>query len=93
MLGQSFILQQNNAKSCTSVQTHPAYSPNLTSDYQLFPLMAHFLRGQRFANIDFENGCRDYFASKERTWYRKGIELFVECWQKTLKHNGFYFKN
>jgi hypothetical protein len=38
--------------------------------------MAHFLRGRSFKTIeDVEMECREFFASKDKAWYRRGIEL------------------
>lgn len=101
------ILQQDNAKPHTSKVTlqkieelqfdllpHPAYSPDLApSDYHLFRSMAHFLRGKFFASVDdVENACREFFASKDSAWYARGINQLAELWQKTINHNGLYFK-
>ena len=83
------LLQQDNARHHTAHITqekieelegiellpHPAYSPDLApSDYHLFRSMAHFLRGRRFDNDQqVEEACREFFASKEQAWYRRGI--------------------
>lgn len=59
------------------VLSHPPYSPGLAlSDYQLFCSMAHFLKGLRkFSNEnDLKKGIEEFFASKNRKWYQKGIE-------------------
>ena len=72
---------------------HPAYSPDvIPSDYHLFRSMAHFLSGRCFTKVEeLENGCRDFFASKNKAWYCRGIELLSEQWIKTSDHNGLYF--
>jgi histone-lysine N-methyltransferase SETMAR len=101
------LLQQDNARPHTAALTmqkiqeleaielvpHPAYSPDLApSDYHLFRSMAHFLRGRRFDSVaEVEEGCRQFFASKERDWYRRGIEQLAERWVRTIEHNGLYF--
>lgn len=73
---------------------HPAYSPDLApSDYHLFRSMAHFFKGRRFNNeLDVENGCREFFASKNPEWYKRGIELLAERWLKIIDYNGLYFE-
>jgi histone-lysine N-methyltransferase SETMAR len=84
------ILQQDNTKPHTARQTkkkiqelesiellpHPAYSPDLEpSDQHLFRSMAHFLRGCSFNNLDdVERRCREFFASKDKEWYKRGIK-------------------
>lgn len=94
------LLQQDKAKPHTSRQTkekikelkaiellpHPAYSPDLApSDYHLFRSMAHFLRGGSFNNSDdIENGCREFFASKDKEWYRRGIKQLADRWLQTI---------
>lgn len=102
------VLQRDNARSHTGkiaaqkikeladieVLPHPACSPDLApSDYYLFRAMAHFLRGRRFeTEDDLENGCREFFASKNPEWYRHGIEELAERWQKVIDNNGLYFE-
>jgi len=73
---------------------HPAYSPDLVPSYFfLFRSMAHFLSGRFFDNIaDVEQGCGEFFASKPKDWYLKGIENLSRQWQKTIDHNGIYFE-
>ena len=102
------LLQQDNAKPHTAKQTmekikelkaiellpHPAYSPDLApSDYHLFRSMAHFLRGRTFNNLDdVKNGCGEFFASKDKEWYRRGIEELSNRWVQTIESNGLYFE-
>ena len=102
------VLQQDNTKPHTARQTkekvrnldaiellpHPAYSPDLApSDYHLFRSMAHFLRGRSFNNLgEVENGCREFFASKNKEWYRGGIVQLADRWLQTVDSNGFYFE-
>ena len=102
------LMQQDNAKPHTARQTkekikeldgiellpHPAYSPDLApSDYHLFRSMAHFLRGRSFNNLDdVEHGCREFFASKAKEWYRQGIKQLADRWLQTIESNGLYFE-
>ena len=103
------LLQQDNARPHTAHLTqekiaelegikllsHPAYSPDLApSDYHLFRSKAHFLHGQRFGNDEqVEEACREFFASKEPAWYRRGIEQLAERWQTTIDHGGLYWED
>ena len=103
------LLQQDNARPHTAHITqekieelegiellpHPAYSPDLApSDYHLFRSMAHFLRGRRFENDgQVEEACREFFASKEPAWYRRGIEQLAERWERTIANEGLYWED
>jgi histone-lysine N-methyltransferase SETMAR len=73
---------------------HPAYSPDLApSDYYLFRSMAHLLRGRRFKNVaEVESGVQEFFKSKDKSWYRRGIHELAERWVKTIEHDGLYFE-
>jgi histone-lysine N-methyltransferase SETMAR len=102
------LLQQDNAPAHTSRTTkekieeldgvdvlpHPPYSPDLApSDYHMFRSMAHFLRGRRFNNTDeLEDGIREFFASKDREWYRRGIEQLADRWLNVINADGLYFE-
>jgi histone-lysine N-methyltransferase SETMAR len=103
------LLQQDNARPHTAhitqekieelegieLMPHPAYSPDLApSDYHLFRSMAHFLRGRRFDNDQqVEEACREFFASKEPAWYRRGVEQLAERWERTIAHDGLYWED
>ena len=94
------LLQQDNARPHTARKTkekikeldaiellpHPAYSPDLApSDYHLFRSMAHFLRGRSFDSVEqVEAGCLQFFKSKDKEWYRRGIKQLAERWLQTL---------
>lgn len=102
------LLQQDNAKPHTAKKTiekiknmesvqllpHPAYSPDLApSDYHLFRAMAHFLKGRSFKDLDeVETGCQDFFRSKDKEWYHRGMEQLADRWLKTIDNNGLYFE-
>ena len=102
------LLQQDNAKPHTARKTkekiknleaiellpHPAYSPDLApSDYHLFRSMAHFLHGRSFNNVaEVENGCHEFFASKNKHWYRSGIAQLADRWVQAIDSNGLYFE-
>uniref|UniRef100_A0A1I7S2B3 Saposin B-type domain-containing protein n=1 Tax=Bursaphelenchus xylophilus TaxID=6326 RepID=A0A1I7S2B3_BURXY len=101
-------LQQDSAKPRTAKQTkekiktldaiellsHPANSLDFVSyDYHLFRSMAHFLRGRSFNDLDdVEDGCREFFASKKKEWYRSGIEQLAYRWVQAIDSNGLYFE-
>jgi histone-lysine N-methyltransferase SETMAR len=102
------LLQQDNASPHTARKTkerlreldatellpRSAYSPDLApSDFHLFRAMTRFLRGRSFKTIeDVEMVCRESFASKDKAWYRRGIELYAERWVQTIESNGLNFE-
>ena len=56
--------------------------------------MANFLRGRRFENDEqVEEACREFFASNEPAWYRRGIEQLADKWQMTIDHHGLYWED
>jgi len=103
------LFQQDNARPHNSRRTlqklkefdgvkllpHPAYRVDLTpSDFHRFKSMAHFLSGRIFDNIaNVEQGCCEFFDSKPKDWYLKGIENLSRQWQRTIDHNGIYFEH
>ena len=70
------------------------YNPDLaSSDYHLFRAMAYFHKGRIFSNVDeVERGCLDFFGSKNKEWYHRGIEQLADRWLKTIDSNGLYFE-
>jgi len=54
--------------------------------------MAHFLCGLGFSNVkDVEIACLEFFSSKSKDWYLKGIQELSEKRLKTIEYNGLYF--
>ena len=76
------------------MQPHPSCSPDLAhSDYHLFRSIAHFLRGRNFENTEaVEVGLAEFFTSKTRHCYQRGIINIAERWLKTIESDGFYFE-
>ena len=102
------LLQQDNSSARTARTTmrkiqklggiellpYPAYSPDFAHlDCNLFRSMAHFLRGRNFEkNKAVEVGLTEFFTSKTRHWYRRGIINLAERWLKTIESDGLYFE-
>ncbi|EFN87860.1 Histone-lysine N-methyltransferase SETMAR, partial [Harpegnathos saltator] len=65
---------------------HPPYSPDLApSDYHLFRSMTHGLAGQHLANFEqVQNSLDECFRSKDASFYRRGIHVSPERWQKCV---------
>ena len=67
---------------------HLVYSPDFApTDFYIFRSMAHFLSERIFDNIaDVEQGCREFFASKPKDCYLKGINNGRQ-WQRTINQS------
>jgi len=65
------------------VLPHPPYSPDIAlSDYHLFRSM-HGLSEQHFTSYeDTKNYIDDWIASKDETFFRRGIHMQPETWEK-----------
>ena len=101
------ILLRDNAPSHTAkpvketieafswgILSHAAYSPDLApSDYYLFASMGHALSDQRFTS--YENVWKwldDWFTSKERQFFWRGIDQLPDRWEKCIASDGQYFE-
>jgi len=99
------IFLDDNAKPHRSRQTkqtvqdmgwetldHAPYNPDMApSDFYLFRSLEHWLRGKKFRTL--EEMCEsltEFFDSKDRDWYRRGIVKLEEQWQKVIENNGEY---
>lgn len=76
------------------VLAHPPYSPDISpSDFHLFKSMEHFLRGKQFTELEeVKAALQEYFASKNESFFKKGIQSLAEKWQLIIEHKGAYFK-
>lgn len=68
------------------VLPHPPYSPDIApSDYHLFRSMAHALTAQRFTSYeDTKNWVDSWIASKDKEFFRRGIRMLPERWEKVV---------
>lgn len=75
------------------VLPHPPYSPDIApSDYHLFRSMAHALSEQRFTTYeDTKNWVDSWIASKNVEFFRRGIRMLPERWEKVVASDGQYF--
>lgn len=73
---------------------HPPYSPDLSpSDFHLFRSMEHFLRNEKFRDINhLRRGLNAWFESKDPEFYQRGIDLLPEKWQECVENDGEYFE-
>ncbi|GFY01708.1 histone-lysine N-methyltransferase SETMAR [Trichonephila clavipes] len=99
------VFHQDNARPHTSLVTrqkllqlkwdtmpHPPYSPDLAPlECYLFRSLQNFLDGKTFtSNEEVKNHLNQFFASKDQKFYKRGIMLLPERWQKVLDQNGQY---
>ncbi|KAG5320388.1 MOS1T transposase, partial [Pseudoatta argentina] len=76
------------------VLPHPPYSPDIApSDFHLFRSMAHGLADRRFHSYEEAQKWIDsWIASKDMSFFRRGIHVLPERWEKVVSSNGQYFK-
>lgn len=76
------------------VLPHPPYSPDIApSDYHLFRSVAHALTAQRFTSYeDTKNWVDSWITSKDKEFFRRGIRMLPERWEKVVASDGQYFE-
>lgn len=74
---------------------HPPYSPDLpASDYYLFADLKKMLMGKRFrTNSEVIEATNEYFDSKDKSFYKIGIEILEERWNKCISLEGAYVED
>lgn len=105
MLSRGVLLQQDNARTHTAqvaideamkcgfeILPHPPYSPDLApSDYYLFRNLKKDKRGNRFATEDeLKNWTTNWLAEKDEAFFRKGIRMLKDRWQRCIEQRGEY---
>ncbi|KAG5325609.1 MOS1T transposase, partial [Pseudoatta argentina] len=75
------------------VLPHPLYSPDIApSDFHLFRSMAHGLADRRFHSYEEAQKWIDsWIASKDMSFFRRGIHVLPESWSKVVESDGKYF--
>jgi hypothetical protein len=75
------------------VLPHSAYLPDCAPyDYHLFRSMAHTLTVEHFNSYEsVEKWVSDWIASKDESFFRRGICLLPERWKKVMSNDGQYF--
>ncbi|KAG5311344.1 MOS1T transposase, partial [Pseudoatta argentina] len=76
------------------VLPHPPYSPDMApSDFHLLRSMAHGLADRRFHSYEEAQKWIDsWIASKDMSFFRRGIHVLPERWEKVVSSDGQYFK-
>jgi histone-lysine N-methyltransferase SETMAR len=72
---------------------HPPYSPDLApSDYHLFRSMKNWMRGKEYDDeAELVMDLNAYFASKDQSFFERGIHSLPDRWQLTIDYEGDYF--
>ena len=75
------------------VLPHSPYSPDTTaSDFRLFRSMEHGLADQHFHSYEeFKKWIDSKIASKDMSFFRRGIHILPERWEKVVSSDGQYF--
>lgn len=104
---QKVILHHDNARPHTAKLTRskikelnwellaqPVYSPDLApSDYYLFRAMSNELADQHFdKDEDVKNWLTNFFNSKPRVFYERGIRQLPIKWAQVVHSNGQYLE-
>ena len=71
---------------------HPPYSPDLApGDYYLFADLRKMLQGKRFySNEEVITETNAYFDAKDKSFYKKGIEMLEKRWTDCVAFEGDY---
>lgn len=73
---------------------HLPYSPDIApSDFYLFRLMTHDLADQHFRSYEeAKNWIDSWIASKDKQFFRRGIQKLPQRWEKVVASDGKYFE-
>ena len=74
------------------ILSHPPYSLDLApSDHHLFLSLQNFLRGKKFKKEeDIKQALVNFFATKDKTFFKNGIYKLPARWQEVINNNGNY---
>jgi hypothetical protein len=54
--------------------------------------MEHFLRAKKFRDVaEIEQNLQNFFDSKDRQFYRRGILMLPDMWLNVIDSEGDYF--
>ncbi|GBP22897.1 Mariner Mos1 transposase [Eumeta japonica] len=76
------------------VLSHSPHSPDIApSDFHLFDSMAHGLADQRFHSYEeAKQWIGSWIASKDMSFFQRGIHILPERWEKVVTSDGQYFE-
>ena len=94
MKKKKVLFHQDNAPCELSFELlpHPPYSPNLVpSDYYLFADLKKMLQGKKFySNEEIITETNAYFVAKDKSFYKRGIEMLEKRWTECVSFEGDY---
>ena len=76
------------------VLPHPPYSPDIApSNFYLFRSMTHNLSELHFTLYEnTKNLVGSWIASKDEVFFRRGVRMLPERWEKVVANDGRYFE-
>lgn len=76
------------------VLPHPPYSPDIAPyDYHLIRSMTNGLADQHFRSFEeAKNYIESWIGSKDADFFRRGIRMLPERWEKVVANDGQYFE-
>ena len=105
MKNKKVLFHQDNAPCHKSIATmvklhelhfelllHTSYSPDLApSDDLQFANLKRILKGKRFGSTEeVISETEEYFEAKDKSFYKKGIELLEKRWNQGIFLEGDY---
>lgn len=86
------VVQTKLAELNWELLPHPPYSPDIApSDFHLFRSMDNNLRTRHFkSETVLRKHIQDFFDSKPREFYARGIRDLPRRWQEVIDSNGTY---
>jgi histone-lysine N-methyltransferase SETMAR len=107
MLSWGVVMFHDNARPHTAAATqnlittfgweqidYPPYSPELApSDFHLLLHLKSFLAGWRIHDDEDKETVPMCFASQVASFYNKGTQKLVQCYNKCLNNGGNYVEN
>ncbi|CAJ0951860.1 unnamed protein product, partial [Mesorhabditis belari] len=78
---------------CTLAYNKRYENENAPSDYHLFRSLEYHLREKTFQNVEeMRLSLTQFFDSKPREFYRRGIYLLPDKWQDVIDVDSEYFE-
>jgi [histone H3]-lysine36 N-dimethyltransferase SETMAR len=91
---RSLSVQGYLAKHCTTVLSHPPYSPDLSPcDFNLFPKLKERLKGRHFANSEeVKEASKIALREVGKDGFQSCFQDLYARWQKCIVAEGDYFE-
>ena len=88
------IVKDRITKLGWELQPYQSYSPDLAaSNYHLFCTLGNDLKGRKFENEEeIKRYLQDFFDSKSKEFYTRGIRDLPRRWVEVIDSNGEYIR-